>query len=326
MVSIPDAVRAFFADRRIAGPGVVAVSGGPDSVALLRVLVEVGGPLTVAHVNHQLRGEESDKDEEFVRNLAATRGMDFRSARRTIPLNENLESAARRLRYEFLHSVALDVRANWIATGHTADDQAETVLHRLIRGTGIQGLRGIATIRCGDDPALPSIPMREGGPEIVRPMLDVTRADVLNYLAAVDQPARTDSSNSDPRFTRNRIRHHLLPQLKEFNPEMVAILGRLAEQAEETFAHLEGEADRLLAQAERPPAGDTLVLDRPTLDAAPPVLVRELFRLLWRREGWPLDAMTFAHWQRAAALQPADFPGGVRLRTVGRVVQLSRRS
>ncbi|QEL20054.1 tRNA lysidine(34) synthetase TilS [Limnoglobus roseus] len=311
MVTIPDAIRAFFAVHAIPPGGVAAVSGGPDSVALLRGLVAAGcGPITVAHVNHQLRGTESDADEGFVRELATSLSVNVRSARLPVPPRENLESAARRLRYEFLQSVAADVSANWIATGHTANDQAETVLHRLIRGTGVQGLRGVAPKRGN----------------IIRPLLHVSRADVLAYLAATGQLTRTDSTNADRRFTRNRIRHDLLPQLKDFNPEIVPILGRLAEQCDDVFAYLEREAEELLRRVERPRAGSLLILDATALEPSPAVLVREMFRLLWRREGWPMDGMTYAHWQRVGSLQPADYPGGVQLRRIGRVVQLSRRS
>jgi tRNA(Ile)-lysidine synthase len=149
---------------------------------------------------------------------------------------------------------------------------------------------------------------------------------VTAYLAALGQPARTDSSNADRRFTRNRIRHDLLPLLKDFNGEIVPILNRLAVHAAEAFDFIERAAAALLAKAERPRAGEMLILDRPTLDAAEPFLVRELFRLVWRREGWPLDAMTHAHWNRLADLAVGDYPSGVRLRLAGKVVQLERKT
>lgn len=128
--------------------GVVAVSGGADSVALLRALVDCGGRVAVGHMNHELRGEESDGDEAFVVELAGRLGVPVRTHRVNVAaLGGNVESTARTVRYEWLTSVANELGADWIATGHTADDQAETVLHRLIRGTGLQGLRGIACVR-----------------------------------------------------------------------------------------------------------------------------------------------------------------------------------
>lgn len=298
---------------RASGSGVVAVSGGADSVALLRACVFAGIPCTAAHVNHQLRGAESDEDEAFVHELAAKLGVPFRSTRIAIR-GGNLEAEARRLRYDWLNGLG----AAWIATAHTANDQAETVLHRLMRGTGLQGLRGIAT-------TLQSPPTAVGG-LLLRPLLTVTRGEVLAYLASINQPYRTDSSNTDPRFTRNRIRAVLLPLLHTFNPEVVDVLGRLAKQADEAFTLIESEAQSLLNRAEKPRADDTIILDRAALAAAPPLLIRAALRLIWEREGWPMGEMDFDHWTAAATLADRDFPGGVTLRSVGRVVQLRRQT
>jgi tRNA(Ile)-lysidine synthase len=147
-------VRRFAAGR--SGRGVVAVSGGADSVALLRALCACGVPLVAAHVNHRLRGADSDADEAFVRELCAQLGVECRVKAvdvSALAAGDNLESTARRVRYEFFAEVAAEVGAAWIATAHTADDQAETVLHRLIRGTGLQGLRGIAAEKKPHPPA-----------------------------------------------------------------------------------------------------------------------------------------------------------------------------
>jgi tRNA(Ile)-lysidine synthase len=160
---------------------------------------------------------------------------------------------------------------------------------------------------------------------VVRPLLGVTRSDVHQYLATLDQPYRTDASNADPRYTRNRIRHDLLPLLKTFNPDVVAALTQTAAQAEEVFGHLTHEAEDLLRRAERPRAGEMLVFDKPSLEVAPPLRVRDVFRLVYDREGWPTGAMTHAHWKRLAALTTADYPDGVALGIKGKVVQLTRR-
>jgi len=299
------------------GAGVVAVSGGADSVALLHATAACGFALTVAHVNHQLRGAESDADEEFVRDLAAKLGVGFRSTCIDVrSAGGNLEATARRLRYEWLNAVAAEVGAAWIATGHTANDQAETVLHRLLRGTGLQGLRGIARAK----------PQAVRGPTLVRPLLDVSRNEILDYLGALSQPFCTDSSNSDPRFTRNRIRAELLPLIETFNPEAVGALGSLAEQADEAHAFIEQHARELLLRAEKPRADDTIILDYSTLTSVPPLLIRSALRLIWEREGWRMGEMNHSHWTAAAMLADRDFPGGVTLRVVGRVVQLRRRS
>ena len=315
------------------GPGIVAVSGGADSVALLRGLVQTqrqiptpqalcganaGGPptpqtgntnLVVVHVNHLLRGEESDADAAFVQNLAASLGVECQTSIVDVTaLGGNLEATARNVRYQIFAELAEQRGARWIATGHTADDQAETVLHRIIRGTGIQGLRGIA-------------PSRD---RIVRPMLRVTRQNVLAYLNALAQPYRTDSTNADVAFTRNRIRADLLPLLKSFNPEIVASLGRLAEQAEELYADLHEETIALLATVELPRIGTMVILDRTKLAVLSQSKIRSIFRRIWQREAWPMHAMTHRHWQRAAHFQPGDYPDGVQLLLAGKVLKLWR--
>lgn len=318
----------------IANGLVVAVSGGPDSVALLRAVVAEGPPLgcrniVVAHLNHQLRGTESDRDEAFVAEVqnqltadvpelqGCHERMDVASIARAE--GENLEAAARRLRYRWLAEVARDNGILWVATGHTADDQAETVLHRLLRGTGLQGLRGIAARR-----------ELEPGIGLVRPLLPVTRAEVLSYLASLGQAYCVDASNDDPRFTRNRLRNELLPLLAEqYNPGIVPVLGRLAAQAEDFFQEEDQSAGELLRQAEHPRAGDVVVLDRSTLATAPHWLIRSTFRRIWRREAWPMDTMNFAAWDRLAGvaigeIAALDLPGGVRARARNAVVQLSR--
>jgi tRNA(Ile)-lysidine synthase len=319
---VTDEVKRFARTRGVCGTGVVAVSGGADSVALVRALHECGiGPLVVTHLNHKLRGEESDADEQFVLELARGLGVPFAATTidvASLAQGENLEAVARRVRYDFFDEVAGRFRAAWIATGHTADDQAETVLHRMIRGTGLQGLRGIAQSKSSTI-----------GPRILRPLLTVSRAEVLEYLTLLNQSFCTDSSNADSRFTRNRIRAKLLPLLKTFNPDVVSVLARLAEQSQEAFEILLQDAAELLTDAELSRAGEICVLDVKKLTAAHPYHVREALRLLWRREGWPVDRMTFDHWNRLVSvargdLSSADFPGGVTVTNTGRVVQIEK--
>jgi tRNA(Ile)-lysidine synthase len=297
--------------------GVVAVSGGADSVALLRALHSLyPASLTVAHINHRLRGEESDADDDFVRQLAGQLALTYRV--KAIDVGEmaegaNLEATARQVRYEFLAEVAASAGAAWIATGHTADDQAETVLHRLIRGTGLQGLRGIARRQS----------------RIVRPLLTVTRAEVIEYLSSLNQTFREDSSNLDPRFTRNRLRREVLPLLKTFNPALVTALGQIAAQAGEAFELLEAEAASWVSDVELPRAGNRLILDATKFASAHPYRIRELLRLLWQREGWPVTDMTADHWSRLVAvaqgnLTAADFPEGISARRIDKVVQIGK--
>ncbi len=312
---------------------MVAVSGGPDSVALTRALLDLQStlqlqPLILAHLNHQLRGAESDADESFVE--AMSRGLreegnenvrfisqkeDVR--RRALEEKDNLEKVARDVRYAWLAQVARSAGARWIVTGHTANDQAETILHRLLRGAGLKGLRGIAERR----PLAKDV-------IVIRPMLAVARFEVMDYLQIKGQAFRQDSSNFNRRLTRNRIRHELLPYLeKEHNPAMVSILCRLGEQAESAYGRVQARAEKLLSDIERPKAGSLLIFDRKHLSEAPRALIREAFRLAWTREGWPAGAMGFKEWERLAAvasgeIRAADFPGGIRAVARERVVQM----
>ena len=201
---------------------VVAVSGGVDSVALLDYLVsrsDLSLTLVIAHLNHALRGEESDGDEGFVRHLAERYGIRFECRRTEVSLlarekGISIEEAGREARYSFFAEVAQAVGADAVAIAHHLDDQAETVLLRLIRGSGPTGLRGM--------------PYRSADGRYIRPFLDLTRMEIEDYAAVRKLPFRTDSSNSDSSFLRNSIRNRLLPYLCEYNP---AIARRLADTA-----------------------------------------------------------------------------------------------
>ena len=219
----------------------VAVSGGADSVALLRSLVALGGELGIVvsavHFNHSLRGDESEADQAFVKDLAGQYGLDLHHARgdvvrRAKEHSLSTEAAARESRYEFFWSLIENSRLDKIATAHTLDDQAETVLLRLIRGTGTRGLGGIHPELTG--PA----PDRTSRGLIIRPLLHTRRRDIERYLAGLGQPWREDSSNRDLHHTRNRVRKRLIPLLEEdFNPEIAERLADFAEiaQAEEDY-------------------------------------------------------------------------------------------
>lgn len=209
---------------------LVAVSGGADSVALLRVLLELRSELGivfgVAHFNHGLRGENSDADEHFVAEVAKRHELDFfvegvRVAEHAAAERMGLESAGRELRYEWLTRVAAERRFDVVATAHTLDDQAETVLMKFLRGAGSRGLAGI-------------YPVMKRGPNkeirFVRPLLSTTRAEIETYLESLEQDWREDESNLDRRFLRNRVRHELLPLLeREYNPNLRQALSNAAE-------------------------------------------------------------------------------------------------
>jgi tRNA(Ile)-lysidine synthase len=205
---------------------IVAVSGGADSVCLLHVLKELFPACLsgVAHFNHKWRAEASDEDERFVAALASQFNLPFYRAEAT-PAPGNLEQNARRARLAFF--ATLD---STVALGHTRDDQAETVLFRFLRGSGLAGLAGIAPAANG----------------IIRPLLDITRAEVEQFLRARNILWRDDATNLDPRFARNRIRHQLLPQLaRDWNPKIAETLARLADLAQEEEKYWEAKIDRI---------------------------------------------------------------------------------
>ncbi len=216
----------------------VAVSGGADSVALLRLLLEYapehGFVLSVIHVNHLLRGRRSHEDESFVRKLAAKYRLEFFVKRIDIGAiakksKQNVEEVARRERYAFFRELAESRRVDRVAVAHTADDQAETVLSHILRGSGLAGLAGIHV---------------ESGP-VFRPLLKIRRAELRSYLRSLRQPWREDQTNRDTTRTRARIRHKLLPLLeKSFNPGVVPHLCQLAELARIDEAFLDDQAAR----------------------------------------------------------------------------------
>jgi tRNA(Ile)-lysidine synthase len=214
-----------------------AVSGGADSVALLCLLLELraelGIVLSVAHVNHKLRGEEADEDERFVAQLARQHGLELHVCEAPVDGNQifGIEAAARELRYGFFRQLAREGRVTKIATAHTLDDQAETVLLRIFRGTGIRGLSGVH----------PRIVFEEQGRafgELVRPLLGFRRAALQEFLREQGQSWREDSSNRDIAFLRNRVRHRLLPTIgKEFGEAAIEHMGELAEIARAEEEH-----------------------------------------------------------------------------------------
>jgi len=239
----------------------VAVSGGADSVALLVGMVEantaspqnrepLGVVLSAAHVNHGLRGAESDGDEGFVRELCATLGVPLTvfsvdMAERRAETGEGLEEAARELRYAALRGLEVDV----VATAHTLDDQAETVVMKLLRGAWTEGLGGISGV-VEKGPG-----SRAQGPEgsrVVRPLLGVRRGEVEGFLRERGVGWREDSSNKDLSLTRNRVRHELMPMLRGFNPGVDGLLANLATIARDEEAHWEAEVGRILPQVMLP--------------------------------------------------------------------------
>ncbi|PWU05225.1 MAG: tRNA lysidine(34) synthetase TilS [Terriglobia bacterium] len=276
----------------------VAVSGGADSVCLLHVLRELAPRwdlrLRVLHLNHRLRGRESDEDAEFVRRLAGSFGMTciVREAE-VAKVPGNLEEAAREARLAFFQEAMDDGEVNRVAVGHTRSDQAETVLFRFLRGAGTGGLAGIR-------------PVTKTG--IVRPLISVDRAAVEQFLNERGIPWREDSTNRHLQFARNRIRHELLPCLeREWNPAMVRTLAQTADWALAEEAYWEAEIDRLAAE-HLTREGGAVLLRTGSLARLPLAAARRLVRRAMEQVRGDLRAIDFAHIQ--AVLEMASTTEG----------------
>ena len=273
----------------------VAVSGGADSVALLRLLLELRGEigliLSVVHFNHKLRGKESEEDERFVGELAQTHKLDFycdagEVKQYAADKRTSLETAARELRYEFFRESLNDGHLSRIATGHTLDDQAETVLLRIVRGAGSRGLAGIY-------PKLTVTGSPTGA--IVRPLLGTRREALEVYLRVLNQVWREDSSNRDLRHARNRVRHGIMPRLAaNLNPAVREALAETAEIARAEEEYWREVISKLM------PASDVAV---DFLEQLPLALRRRVVRAIAESLGLALE---FHHVEAILALAAAD--------------------
>jgi len=248
--ALKNSVQDFLQKAVKAGDRVgVAVSGGADSVALLLLMLEIRGRLgivlSVVHFNHQLRGKASDADEKFVTTLAKTLGLAYHADRGDVAgmakrEKANLEDAARRVRYAFFERLVKEGHVDYVAVAHTADDQAETVLAHILRGTGLAGLGGIHPV----------------AGHVIRPLLGVRREELRAHLKSRKQSWREDATNLDTTRTRARIRKKLLPLLeKQFQPGVVNHLATLAELAREDEAFFEAILEERMAELTQKSAG-----------------------------------------------------------------------
>ncbi len=296
---VVDEVLAYIRGRGLVRAGErvgVAVSGGADSVALLRLLLELRGELgvvlTVLHFHHGIRGPAADADQQFVEHLAAAHGLPFLAGAGDAPVQArehglSLEAAARELRYAWFWRLLREGRLDRVATAHTLDDQAETVLLRLVRGAGTRGLAGIypemaAPAADGSQHAAQGGGATQG--RIVRPLLGARRSQLREYLKTMGQDWREDASNLDAAHARNRVRLQLLPLLeKEFNPGVARVLAQTAEIARDEEAFWQEAVARQLAALEIKPAaaGEAGVSFRAAaLGEHPAALERRLVRAL----------------------------------------------
>lgn len=284
------------------------VSGGPDSVALLRVLVELGSEPFVVHLDHGARGKESLEDAAFVEELCRKLGIPSEVRRLELEGEQNFQERARIERYRVAEELADSLGLGHIATGHTADDVAETVLMNLARGTGLRGLSGIPPVRG----------------RFVRPLIQASRTEVLQYLDSLQQPYRTDRTNLTGKYTRNRIRQEVLPVLEDLYPGARQNMSRAAALLRDDLEALEALGGRLVSRR-----GDEVVLNIDELRALPFAVQRYAVRQAYSKLmpeatslGSTLVEAVIGLLEGGEGTRTLDLPGGVvaAARTVGELV------
>lgn len=289
-------------------------------MAMLHGIVPLGdvlrlSPITVAHLNHGLRGDAGKSDAELVQVTCKSLNVpviisECDAGQLELASRGSMEEAARLARYKFLQSTAEEQGISLIATAHYAADQAETVLHNILRGTGLRGLRGIPERRRLNESV-----------ELIRPMLHIADSVIEEFVQHHSIQFATDASNVDTRFTRNRIRHSLLPQLqKDFNAQVPEALIGLAAQTHELLESLDMIAEAMLTEAVLEQTPEHCRLDVSQLRQHPESIVRHALTLLWQQQNWPRRNMSRDHWSRLTAIlfgasptPSMDLPGGVRV-------------
>ncbi len=304
----------FIRVRNLVGNGdklLVAVSGGPDSVCLLLLLTrlqdELDLQLHIAHLNHKLRGLESDDDAKYVTQLAQKLELPVTAGERDVveyrrEHGGTVEEAAREVRYAFLAETARSVGADAVAAGHTTDDNIETILLHLIRGTGTRGLRGLQ----------PKIQWQssDGSIDIVRPLLEVNRQETLDYCLKRGYKPRLDPTNQSLVPLRNRIRHQLIPLLEGYNSEVGEALLRTARIAGDELDFLDAAADELWGKiAEK--QGNTVILDKKGFVRLPKALQRHLLRQAIDRTAGSLKDIETRHIE--GILEATNLQAGKRI-------------
>ena len=309
---------------------VVAVSGGPDSMALLHCLVRLKDNLNlslhIAHLNHDFRGEEAEEDARFVGaaaeslRLPATIGQANPMAHQKKYNISSFEAAAREVRYDFLAKVATQEEASAIALGHTADDQGETILMHILRGSGLHGLRGMQEL------TLWSSPQGKEQALLFRPFLEVTRQDTFAYCGELNIAFRQDSTNTSLHFTRSRLRHELLPILEGYNPKVRESLLRLGRSVSLGLDYLDEEATQLWRTLSREET-DSIVLDTDCLKSLHPFMQRLIMRRAYQELTGSSRRLEERHLTRMVSMitspagTHADLPQGVKMRAqYGRLV------
>ena len=309
---------------------MVAVSGGPDSVAVLRALLanaksvstSVKKSLILAHVNHGLRGPESDRDAQFVASLAAELDLAFiERSRETPSTNGQSEEDLRNFRYEQLQAMANESGARYLVMGHNLDDQVETILFRFFRGTGISGLAGIPAKRLASDALT-----------IVRPLLGISRLEIMQYLNENRQKTREDQSNLESNYTRNYLRNELIPVLKDrFGSAVTESIMRLGNQAREVDGFLIENSQQLDDVIEQDSL-NRVVIRCESLPQEHDLLIRTWLRKLWTRKEWPRQSMSSSWWSKISSAlslskdQILNLPCDIRFEKTGSKATFSRQN
>lgn len=299
-------------------PGSVilaAVSGGPDSVFLLHALTGLKNKLAVkeiiiCHLDHGLRGKESRDDSLFVRKLAAKLGLRFIhkkiSLSRCKPGGLSTEEAAREARYKFFAAAAAKTGANVIATGHTLDDQAETVLMRLIKGASLKGIVGVSPVR------------GEGRFKVVRPIIELEKREIIHYLDGAGMKYRIDRTNAEPIYFRNIVRRRIIPYLERYNPRLKRVLFNLAEHLRGDFEFIAAEKARVQKRIVSHGSRGVEIALR-DIAVQPRAIQKEILRDSLESSGGEVKKLSFRHWKEIESLisrgrkgKKVDLPGGIR--------------
>jgi tRNA(Ile)-lysidine synthetase-like protein len=320
---LTNAIERFLARHHVSGRVLLAVSGGPDSMVLLHAMTQCypREQLLVGHFNHRLRGEASEADAQLVASVSQQLNIPCEQGTTDClnPDQTSLEAQARRLRYTWLEQVAERKGCHWLLTGHTQNDQAETVLHHLIRGTGWRGLRGIAPVRALSQSLL-----------LGRPLITSTKAAVMHYLQSNNIQFAVDATNDDLHFTRNRLRHRVLPELLKINPHAIQHLAQWAEVARQQYRLIRGAARVSLKLALVHQDENAVSLKVAMLCSTDEAILQEALRQLWRMQSWPTDEMTRKHWHELMEVcqgkrQSLELPGKLLARCrLDDIVQLQR--
>lgn len=266
-------IKKLFNDASLVGAGdclLIGVSGGVDSMSLLDILNaikdDIGFLISAVHINHGLRGEESDCDEAFVKEFCKKNGIEFHARKWSGSASgENMHDSARNFRYETFFKIAAEIKANIVVTAHNMDDQAETVLLNLIRGSGLDGLTGM------------KLAEKRGEQTVLRPLISISRREIAEYASSVSLEFRNDSSNDKSKYKRNFVRHNLMPLVEEINSNATDVIAGMAEILSEDENFLQG-----IAEAESSKAvsrkGDRLEINSESLKKNPAAIRRRILK------------------------------------------------